>query len=311
MIVESNEVLAVQDVYPSKPITIITPSSPGGSFDTMSRIVSTTAGEFFGVPLIVKNLPGASFTLGTEKVAKSAPDGYTLEVASPTPFAFAPWTLGTSYDPLNDFEYVANIGTGLIVIGVHKNWPFKTFDELLEYAKEHPNELTVASSTELFSMWVKILGKMGYKFKIVPFPGSAPAAVAVGGGHVDVIIGSMVSCLGLYQSGDIRILCILPDVEGVKSPIEGVPTIKEFPEIQKALGVIGKSPYGVYAPKGIPEERLQIIEENLYKAFQSEAFQDQMNKVGIVPLWKGREEYTKEMHEYISVVKEYYEEEKK
>jgi len=308
MIVGSNEVLSENDVYPSKPITLIAPAGPGGTFDIMARIVSSTAGDFFGVPLVVRNLPGASFTLGTEALAKSAPDGYTLEVASPTPFAFAPLTVGTSYDPLNDFEYIANIGTGLMAIGVHKGLPFKTFDELLEHAKEYPGEITVASSGGLVNMWVKILGEMGYKFSIVPFPGAAPAAVAVGGGHVDVNMGSLASCLGLAQSGDIRILCILPNIEGLKSPLEGVPTINEFPEIQKALGVIGKSPYGVYGPKGIPEERLQIIEENLYKAFQSEAFQGMMKRVGIEPLWLGREEYTEDMYEYISIVAKYYEE---
>jgi len=307
LMVGTNKVVAQEDVYPSKPITIIVPSSPGGGFDTVARIVASVGAKVFGVPIVVENIPGASYTLGTEKLAKSAPDGYTFEVDGDTPFAYAPHMVQVNYDPVNDFEFIAGLGNTYTVIAARSDLPCKTFDELLEYAAEHPDELTISSSSTHYNMWVDILANEGYKIKVVPFPGTSEAVVACAGGHVDLFVGSTTASRGLYEAGDIRFLCILPDIEGGKSPFEGVPLISEYPELSKAIGPLVENIKGIYAPKGIPEERLQIIEEKLYEIFQSEDYQEMSIKANIIPQWMDREEYTKYMFSIIEIVNKYYE----
>ena len=279
--------------FPTKPITMIVPSNPAGSFDIQARAIASVAKKHFGVPVIVENVPGASFTLGAAKLARSRPDGYTLHSSSEAPWTMAPITLDVAYDPLKDVEYLCSTAVNYQVVAVNSKLPFKTMLELLDYVKKNPKKIRVSYSSTLQEFWLYNFIDAGYEFTPVVFTGGGPAAVACGGGHTDVNMGSLAAAQGLIESGNMRLLAYTPCTPG-SIPVKNAPGSCELPpQIADCFIPVR---VGVHAPKGIPKDRLEFLEKAMSSVFNDKEYRDMLEKLGFKTDWVGHKEDTERYH---------------
>ncbi len=250
---------AAADAYPSKPVRLIVPIPPGSSPDSVGRLIAAKLSERLGKQMIVENHGGAGGVLGSEMVAKGAPDGYTLLIiAAFYPINAAVYKL--PFDPVNSFTPVAKLGSGPSLLVVHPSVPAKSVKELIALAKQKPGQLVWATSgvgsnqhlaAELFKM------KTGIDVKIVQFKGGGPALTDLLGGHSQIATSTLSTLLPHIKSGKLRVLGtggkkrsdILPDV----------PTIAE-------AGVPGYEVtgwWGILAPAGTPAPVVDRLNKEL------------------------------------------------
>jgi len=269
--------LAAQD-YPSRPIRVIVPFSPGGAVDGPMRMVAQELGKRLNQQVIVENKPGAGATLGTEIVAKAAPDGYTLLLASQTNAISASLYRSLSYDPIEDFAPISLIGREPGVIVVHPSLPVRTFAELIAHAKEQPGKLDYASSgngsgQHLFM--ALLLTSTGTKMNHIPYKGSGQATADLLGGQVSVSIPGTAGMVGHIKAGKLRALAVTGAQRSPQLP--DVPTVMES-------GVPGYEAYvwlGLLAPKGTPQPILDKLHRELMQALATQEVKNYMSTAGI------------------------------
>jgi tripartite-type tricarboxylate transporter receptor subunit TctC len=238
------------DDYPNRPIRVIVPFSPGGAVDGPMRLVAQELGKRLGQSVTVENKPGAGATIGSELVAKAAPDGYTLLLASQTNAISASLYRHLSYDPVADFAPITLIGREPGVLVVNPSLPVKTFAEFVAYAKARPGQLDYASSgngsgQHLFAalLW----SQTGLKLNHVPYRGSGQATTDLLGGRVAVAIPGTAGMVAHIRAGKLRALAV--------TGASRSPQLPEVPTLQE-LGVKGYEAYvwmGLLAPKGTPQ----------------------------------------------------------
>src|SRR3954470_22224737 len=178
--------LALAQKYPTKPVRLISPFSPGGGTDQLARLIGRSASDSLGQPVIVDNRPGAGGAIGAETTARSAPDGYTFIIVSATYAATGAYR-PPPYDPINDIQGVAVIGTTGLLLTVHPSVPVKNVQELIVYARANPNKLNFGTvgrgsnvhlAMELFKLMTKT------QFVDVAYKGGGPAMTALVSGEV-------------------------------------------------------------------------------------------------------------------------------
>jgi len=241
--------LAHAQDYPSRPVKVIVPFSPGGAVDGPTRIVAQKLSERLGQQVVVENKPGAGATLGAAEVAKAAPDGYTLLLASQTNAISATMYRKLPFDPIEDFAPVMLIGEEPGVLVVHPSFPAKTLDEFIAYVKDNPGKVDYASSgngsgQHLFAAMFASMA--GLKMNHVPYKGSAQATTDLLGGTVPVSIPGTAGMMGHIKAGKLRALATtgakraeaLPDVPAIAERLPGY-------EAYVWLGLL--------APKGTPQ----------------------------------------------------------
>jgi tripartite-type tricarboxylate transporter receptor subunit TctC len=240
---------AVAQDYPSRPIRIIVPFSAGGAVDGPMRIVAQELSKRLNQQVIVENRPGAGAMIGSEAVAKSAADGYTLLLASQTNAISASLYAKLNFNPIEDFAPISLIGREPGVLVVHPSLPVKTVQELIAYVKAQSNPLDYASSgngsgQHLFAAMFASMA--GIKMSHVPYRGSGQATTDLIGGQVKVSIPGMAGMMGHIKGGKLRPLAITGTSRSPQLP--DVPTLDES-------GLKGYSAYvwmGLLAPKGTP-----------------------------------------------------------
>lgn len=218
---------AMAQDYPNRPITWVVPFPPGGSGDLGARAVAKVLSEKLGQPVIIDNKPGAGGVIGAETVANAKPDGYTMLYAAAAPMAGNPSLIkNLSYDPIKSFTAVHGIAMSPIVIATNTSKPYKTFPELIAYAKQNPGKLNYSSpgigtahhlSGELIGLAAKI------EMTHVPYKGSAPAITDGLSGTTDLMMENLMPIKSHLESGKLRPLAItanrrlrlLPDVPTV------------------------------------------------------------------------------------------------
>ncbi len=232
--------------YPTKPIRLIVPQAPGGSNDIMARYTAQHLSGRLGKQVIVDNRPGADAMIGTDVAARSAPDGYTLLLASAA-FAMNPAVRKLPYDPYQAFDWVAMLGAGHIALTVGPLLPVNSVKELLAVAKAKPGVVTMASAGG-FQHFVNVLfsNLSGHDFTVVLYKGGAPALIDVMGGQAHMTIGSIVPTLPHIRSGRLKALA----TGGVKraATLPDLPTIAEsgVPGYDAAIW------WSIAAPAGTP-----------------------------------------------------------
>jgi len=240
---------AEPEPYPSRPIRLVIPFPPGGSNDVIGRVVATLLGERLGRPVIVDNRGGAGSVIGTEMVAKSEPDGYTLLfISSAFPATVSLHKL--PYDPVRAFVPIAIIAAGPNVLVVNPTLPVKSVRELIALAKAKPGALNTASAG--VGSFQHLGGELFYSMAgidvvTVQFKGGGPAMVDVMAGNTQIMFGSLVQVLPHIRAGRLRAL----GVGGMKRS----PTLPEVPTISEA-GVAGYEAtnwWGFIAPVGTPQ----------------------------------------------------------
>lgn len=278
---------AAAEDYPLRPVRLIIPFPAGGSNDVVGRLVATYLGERFGRQLVVDNRSGAGGVIGTEAVAKSPPDGYTLLLVSMA-HAVNPWLYRLPYDPIKDFAPVALLAEGTNVLAVHPSVPATSVKELIALAREKPGALDYASAGigtfqhlggELFKLMA------GVDMVHVPFRGGGPSMLSVVGGHTKVTFPSLAQSVPYIKSGTLRALGV-----GARTRI---PVLPDVPTIAEA-GVPGYEAvnwWGVVAPAGTPPAIVGRLNGEIASVLKSTEVQKQLAGEGATPAPMTPEEF--------------------
>jgi tripartite-type tricarboxylate transporter receptor subunit TctC len=264
--------------YPEKPIRIVVPFAPGGGTDLVARTLGQGMAQVLGQAVVIDNKPGAGTIIGTEIVAKSPPDGYTVVIAS---FAHAvnPSLISKlPYSSDKAFAAVILIGRGPNVLVVRAASPYKTIKDVLAAASANPEKLTYASQgngTSAHLAGELLTNLANVKMTHVPYRGAGPAITDLLGGQVDMMFATAAAASVHVDSGKLRALAVT-SLE--RSPaLNGVPTVAET-----VTGYAVESWYGLYVPAGTPADVIEKLNAAAKKAVQAEAFRKKIEQEGLV-----------------------------
>ena len=264
--------------FPARPVRVIVPFSPGGAVDGPMRVIAQELGKRWGQQVVVENKPGAGATIGSEMVAKAAPDGYTLLLASQTNAISATLYTKLPFDPVEDFTPITLIGREPGVIVVNPAFPPKTFQEFVAYVKARPGQVDYASSgngsgQHLFM--ALLASQTGMQLTHVPYKGSGQATTDLLGGQIMVSIPGSAGMVGHIRAGKLRPLAVTGSTRSPQLP--DVPTVMES-------GVPGYEAYvwmGLLAPKGTPAAIVEKIQRDVAAALQTNEVRGYMATAGI------------------------------
>ena len=264
--------------FPARPVRVIVPFSPGGAVDGPMRVIAQELGKRWGQQVVVENKPGAGATIGSEIVAKAAPDGYTLLLASQTNAISATLYTKLPFDPVEDFVPITLIGREPGVLVVNPAFPPKTFQEFVAYVKARPGQVDYASSgngsgQHLFM--ALLASQTGMQLTHVPYKGSGQATTDLLGGQIMVSIPGSAGMVGHIRAGKLRPLAVTGSTRSPQLP--DVPTVMES-------GVPGYEAYvwmGLLAPKGTPAAIVEKIQRDVAAALQTNEVRGYMATAGI------------------------------
>jgi tripartite-type tricarboxylate transporter receptor subunit TctC len=259
--------------YPARPVTFLVPWPPGGSTDIVMRSLSTIAEKHLGQRIVIENKPGVSGTMGAQALAQSAkPDGYTIAQMPITVFRL-PAMMKTNFDPAQDFTWIIHLTGYTFGVVVRAESPWKTWADLIAYAKANPGKLTYATpgnGTSLHITMEDIAQREGIKWTQVPFKGYAEGAQALLGGHVDVHADST-GWAEQVNAGRLRLLCTWGTARTKRWP--NVPTLKDL-----GYPIVSNSPYGLAGPKGMDPATVKVLHDAFKKALDDPEFQKMLDK---------------------------------
>ncbi len=265
--------------YPSKPIKIIVPFPPGNTVDTQSRLIGPKLTERLGQPVIVENRLGASGMLGMGVVAKAAPDGYTIGAGQGGNLCVLPHTSkNVPYDALKDFQPIALTTTNYLVIYAHAGAPFKTFPEMIAYAKANPGKMTVATNGEggfphLAMEHLRLTA--GFTYNYIPYKGSAQIGTDVMGGQVMMAFDGVAGALPAIRSGKVNLLAVTSKKRAAFWPDK--PSAAEF-----VPGYDSGGWFGFVAPAGIPRDIAVKLNAEINRAMNAPEAVEKMVNSGMV-----------------------------
>jgi tripartite-type tricarboxylate transporter receptor subunit TctC len=256
---------ALAQRYPNKPIRIIVPFAAGGSVDALARVVGQQLSETFGQPIVVENRPGAGGNIGSDVVAKAAPDGYTI-LQNTVGLAIAPAIFRTlPFDTLSDFTPVTQLVATTLILVASPQLPARSLPELIALAKSKSRDLNygmsgVGNPLHLTMEMLKVA--TGIDIQAVPYRGDAPIMTALVAGEVQVAIVPLAIARPLIESGQIRALAV---TRAQRSPVlPDVPTIGET-----VPGFESTSWQGWFAPAKTPREIVDLVQGGVAKALQA------------------------------------------
>ncbi len=268
-----------QQDYPNKAVHIVVPWPVGGVTDIGARIVGAQLSQNLGRPVVVDNKPGANGFIGTEFVAKSAPDGYTLLLVSTTTHAVAPALYHKlPYDPLKDFEHVTQITLAPTIAVTPANSAYKTLADLVAYAKANPGKLNYATygsggSSQLAA--TLFLQAAGIQATAIPYKGATPAITGLMGGETELFFDSIPSSLTHVKAGRLRALAVTSSERVSAAP--DVPTLSEtYP------GLVYTVWQGVQVPAGTPKAIVDRLHAEISKVVTAPDVREKMLKLGAI-----------------------------
>ncbi len=254
---------------PTKPIKIIVGFSPGGGTDIVARTLLAASQEFFPVPLVVVNKPGAGGTLAADFVSKAKPDGYTLLVAGGSESTSVPNHRKVNYK-IEEFVGVIRLIRSRIFIAVRADSDIKSIDDLKAKAKANPGKLSYGTSGQgsiLHSAMLLLAKDLDVDLRHVPYKGGAPAMAALLGGHLDItMVGGPEEAQAHLAAGKIRLLALTSDSR--------FPGFKDVPTLQEVgVDVYVDNMKGLVAPKGTPPEVVTYLHDNFKKGLDSKVWE--------------------------------------
>ena len=291
--------------YPSKPVRIIVPFPPAGTTDILARAVANELTKAFGQAVGVENRAGAGGNLGSDAVAKAAPDGYTLLVGAVSPQAInVSLYPNMPYDVMRDFEHITLIAAVPNLLEVHPSVPVTTVKELIDYARARPGKLAYASSgsgtsihlsAELFKTMT------GVEMLHIPYKGSAPAVADLIAGQVQLMFDNLPSSLQQVRAGKLRAIAV---TSARRSPVlPDIPTIAE----SGLPGYEASSWFGMHAPAKTPRDIVNKLHATVAKALRTPEMMERLSSQGADPVGNTPEQFSEfvraEIAKWAKVVK--------
>ncbi|NYT24611.1 tripartite tricarboxylate transporter substrate binding protein [Alcaligenaceae bacterium] len=264
--------------WPERPVVFVQPYGPGTALDAATRFMAARLEPKWKQPIVVDHKPGANGVIGTQAVARAEPDGYTFLFTGPGHFSNEFLMESIPFDPIKDFEPVAQLATVMLVLVVPASKPFNTVDDLVAYAKAHPGKLTYSSggvgssqhlSAALFTDAVDI------DVLHVPYKTQAQAVVDIVGGSVDFGFAALATAAPQMQAGKLKALAVTGPSRSRSLP--DVPTMQE----QGVKDYAFYSFNAVFAPKGTPAGIVEKVSSDLEEIAKSEDFQALLTRQGI------------------------------
>lgn len=281
--------------YPSKPLRWIVPFPPGGSTDGFSRPLAAKLAELMGQPVVVENVGGAGASIGSDRIAKSAPDGYTIGLATTGSHAINPHVYGNKlpHDTIKDFTHITLAVSYVNVLVVNPNVPVKSIAELIDYAKANPGKVTFGSagngsSNHLSGELLKVLTKAPMEH--IPYKGSGPAMIDLIAGNITCMFDVLITSIPQMRAGRVRAIAV--------TSARRSPYVPEVPSMDEA-GVAGYNEagsdlwFGIVGPAGIPKPVVRKLNEKLIEALRAPDMRQRI-RVQAFDLWTSTpEEFTK------------------
>ena len=280
--------LAAQAAYPDKPVRIVVPWAPGGSTDILARTVAEKLTRSLGQPVVVENKPGASGNIGSDYVAKSAPDGYTLLFGSMSTHAINHALMpNMPFKGVDDFTPIAMLAFVTNTVVIHPSVPANTLPEFIAYAKANPGKVAYASagpgSTNHLS--AALLEKMaGIQMLHVPYKGGAPGITDTVGGQVQMFVTAGTQSLPHVKAGKLKLIAV---TEKKRSTLlKDVPTVAEtLPGYEMAVW------YGAFGPKGMPAELTRRLNAEINAIMMQPDVKAKMEAIGVEPVNETPEQF--------------------
>ncbi len=268
-----------QASYPAKPIKVMVPFSSGGGTDVVGRTLMQNMSALLGQAIVIENKPGAGTVIGSDAVAKSTPDGYTLLLTTSALAINASLVKVLPYNTLRDFAPVGRICYGPNVFVVRADSPFKNLNDVIQASRAKPGSLTYASSgtgssVHLSAEMLKNMAKIHMLH--IPYRGAGPAYTDLIGGQVDLLIATAGGVHKLVQGGKMRAIAVTSPERSLAYP--GVPSVSET-----LPGYSANVWYGLFAPKLTPTSVVDLLNDTLKKAVDLPAYRAALERDGLVP----------------------------
>lgn len=286
-----------QGKFPDGPIKIIVPFAAGGGVDNAARLLARQLQTDLSVPVIVDNRPGANGTIGGKAVQTAAPDGTTLLFSAATQVLTREAMAKPPYDPLTDFSFVARTATAPLLMVISPDLPQNQLKEVMQAARQNPDKWNaglpaLGAPSHLATLMLAREGQLNLATAV--YRGTAPALTDVAGGTTQILVDSIISLQGLAKSGKVKPIVVTSAKRSALMP--QVPTAVEsgFP------GFVAESWYGVWAPKGLPENRLQQLHKAINDATRQLVQSGAYAPLGIEPVIESIDDFRKYSQRYVS-----------
>ena len=286
-----------QGKFPDGPIKMIVPFAPGGGVDSAARLIAKQMQANLNVSVIVENRAGANGSIGGKAVQTAPADGMTLLFSASTHVLARQVMATPPYDPLADFATVARVGEAPLLMVISPNLPQSKIKEVVDAAKQNPEKWTaglpaLGAAAHLGTLMFAQQG--GLNLATTVYKGTAPALTDVAGGHAQILIDSIISLQTMAKSG--RVKPIVVTSKKRSSVMPNVPTAVEsgFPKF------VAESWYGIWAPKGTPDDRVQFLHKAANDAVQQLEKANAFEPLGIDPVVETLEESRKYMRSYVA-----------
>jgi tripartite-type tricarboxylate transporter receptor subunit TctC len=272
--------LAQAQAWPTKPVKVVAAFAPGGVADLMARLMAAQLQDAFKQPFVVENRAGAGGIIGTDLVAKSAPDGYTLLLTTSAAQGVAPVLQpNVPYDPVKDFTHIAFLGRGPTVMLANAAAPYKSLREFMAAAKAKSDSVNFGSGGQgsLGHLTGELIARtINVPMTHIAYRGSAPAQVALLGNEIEIIVDNLSAHAGQVQEGKLRPLGI-----AAEKRLEAFPEIPTFAE-QGFPTVVSAAWFGLTGPAKLPDDLVRRIHTESQKIVASDAVKARMRELGLV-----------------------------
>ena len=280
-----SNIASAQKDWPTKPISLIVPFAAGGPTDSIARLIAVPMGQALGQTVVVENVPGAGGTIASTKVARAAPDGYTIYIHHMGMATAQALYDKLPYDPMTGFEYIGQVADVPMVLLGKKDLPANNFKELEAYIRANGSKVTMANAgpgavSQLCGLLFQ--SRMGVKLTNIPYKGTGPALTDLLGGQVDLLCDQTTQTIPYIKDG--RVKAFGTTTMKRLPAIPNVPTLNE----QGLKGFEVKVWHGVYTPKGVPQPILDKINAALKKALNTPDVKKRLEdaNIDIVPAEK-------------------------
>ncbi len=281
--------------YPSKTVRVITGSAPGAAVDFNARLAAQKLSEAFGQSVVVEPRLGASGSIGTEYVAKSAPDGYTLALGSMATLCVVPHLYPKiGYDSVKDFAPITMIAASAFVVDVHPSVPARNLKELIALAKTHPGKLTfgTAGAGSVSHLGIEMLKSMAnVNFLHVPYKGVAPAMISLLGGETALLYDPVLTSLPHVKSGRIRALAV--------GSVQRSPLLPDVATVAESglQGFEASSWFGLVAPAATPRDIITRLHTALVKSIGEKDVAQRLLSQGMEPVLNTPEQFAERIRQ--------------